>query len=33
LLHEALWIAGIVAVLGLLITFDAYRRWLVTDFD
>jgi hypothetical protein len=30
---EALWIAGILAVLGMLATFDAYRRWLVADFD
>jgi hypothetical protein len=31
--HQAMWIAGIVAVCGLLMTFDAYRRWLVADFD
>jgi hypothetical protein len=31
--YIALPVAGIVAVLGLLITGDAYRRWLVTDFD
>ena len=31
--HEILWVAGIIAVLGLLITFDAYRRWLAADFD
>jgi hypothetical protein len=30
---EVLWIAGIVAVVGLLITVDGYRRWLVTEFD
>ena len=29
--HEVLWIAGGIAVLGLLLTWDAYRRWLVTD--
>jgi hypothetical protein len=33
LLHEVLWIAGITAVLGALITLDAYRRWLAADFD
>jgi hypothetical protein len=27
------FIAGILAVFGLLITYDAYRRWLVADFD
>jgi hypothetical protein len=31
--QEALWTAGVLALLGLLITFDAYRRWLKTDFD
>ena len=31
--HGVIWLAGIIAVLGLLITWDAYRRWLVTDFD
>jgi hypothetical protein len=31
--YEVLWIAGILAVLGLLITYDAYRRWLAADFD
>ena len=31
--HDLMWIAGITAVVGLLITLDAYRRWLVTDFD
>ena len=31
--HEALWIAGIIAPLGLLLTWDAYRRWLRADFD
>ena len=30
---DAFWMAGILALLGLLITWDAYRRWLVTDFD
>jgi len=25
--------AAIFAVLGLILTWDAYRRWLVTDFD
>lgn len=30
---EVLWIAGVLAVFGLLITGDAYRRWLVTEFD
>lgn len=28
-----LLVAVIVAVLGLVVTWDAYRRWLVTDFD
>jgi hypothetical protein len=32
-LTHVLWIAGIIAVLGLLITRDAYRRWLLADFD
>jgi hypothetical protein len=32
-LNVVLWIAGGIAVAGLLITFDAYRRWLVTDLD
>ena len=27
------WIGGAIALAGLLITFDAYRRWLKTDFD
>jgi hypothetical protein len=31
--QEVMWIAGIMAVLGLLVTFDAYRRWLAADFD
>jgi hypothetical protein len=31
--HEILWVAGILFVLGLLITFDAYCRWLAADFD
>jgi hypothetical protein len=31
--HMALWIAGVTAVLGLLITGDAYRRWLAADID
>jgi hypothetical protein len=31
--HVALWVAGVIAVIGLAITYDAYRRWLVTDFD
>ncbi|MHB1035662.1 MAG: hypothetical protein ACYC35_12225 [Pirellulales bacterium] len=31
--HIALPLAGIVALFGLLLTYDAYRRWLVTDFD
>ena len=26
-------VAAIFAVLGLIVTWDAYRRWLVTDFD
>lgn len=30
---EVLWIAGILAVFGLLITGDAYRRWLTAEFD
>jgi hypothetical protein len=30
---EVAWIAGIAAALGLLITLDAYRRWLAADFD
>jgi hypothetical protein len=25
--------AVVFAVLGLVVTWDAYRRWLVTDFD
>ena len=32
-LPQVLWIAGITAVVGLLITLDAYRRWLAVDFD
>ena len=28
-----LFVAAIVAVLGLIATWDAYRRWLTTDFD
>ncbi len=32
-LPSKLWITGVLFVLGLLITFDAYRRWLVADFD
>ncbi len=32
-LLEAIWIAGSVALIGLVITIDAYRRWLATDFD
>jgi hypothetical protein len=31
--YSALPVAGMIAVFGLLITFDAYRRWLVTDLD
>jgi hypothetical protein len=31
--QEVIWIAGILAVLGLLLTYDAYRRWLKADFD
>jgi hypothetical protein len=27
------WMAGALVVPGLLITWDAYRRWLVMDFD
>jgi hypothetical protein len=27
------FVAAIFAVLGLVLTWDAYRRWLVTDFD
>jgi hypothetical protein len=27
------FVAGIVAVIGLLIAYDAYRRWLVADLD
>jgi len=27
------WAAGGFAVMGLLLAWDAYRRWLVTDFD
>jgi hypothetical protein len=30
---EVLWGAGVLAVVGLLITWDAYRRWLTADFD
>ncbi len=30
---ELIWIAGSIALAGLLITFDAYRRWLKMDFD
>ena len=26
-------VAAIFAILGLILTWDAYRRWLVTDFD
>ena len=25
--------AGVVAIFGLLLTYDAYRRWLAADFD
>jgi len=31
--YHLIWVATVIAVLGLLITWDAYRRWLVTDFD
>ena len=31
--YSALPVAGIIAVFGLLLTWDAYRRWLVADFD
>jgi hypothetical protein len=31
--YSALLVAGIIAVFGLLLTYDAYRRWLRTDFD
>lgn len=31
--YQVMWIAGGVVVAGLLITYDAYRRWLVADFD
>jgi hypothetical protein len=31
--HEQLWIAGGIALAGLLFTFDAYRRWLKTDVN
>ena len=31
--YSALPVAGIMALLGLLITWDAHRRWLVADFD
>ena len=30
---EAIFISLAIAGIGLLITFDAYRRWLVTEFD
>ena len=32
LVHETMWIASSIVLVGLLITFDAYRRWLKTDF-
>ena len=32
-LHKAIYIAIVIAPLGLLIAFDAYRRWLKADFD
>jgi hypothetical protein len=31
--YHLIWIAAVIAVVGLLITWDAYRRWLVADFD
>jgi hypothetical protein len=31
--YMGLWLAGIIAIFGLLLTYDAYRRWLVADFD
>jgi hypothetical protein len=31
--YSALPLAGIIGVFGLLLTYDAYRRWLVADFD
>ncbi|MGO9115934.1 MAG: hypothetical protein ACLP9L_42550 [Thermoguttaceae bacterium] len=31
--HELMWVAGIIAVVGLLLTLGAYRRWLAADFD
>jgi hypothetical protein len=31
--QETMWLAGIMTMLGLLMIGDAYRRWLVTDFD
>jgi len=31
--HVMLWAAGGFAAMGLLLTWDAYRRWLKTDFD
>lgn len=33
LLHDVLWIAGVITVFGVLITIDAYRRWLRAEFD
>jgi hypothetical protein len=29
----SLFAAAILAVLGLIATWDAFRRWLTTDFD
>ena len=31
--YMGLWLAGILAIFGRLLTLDVYRRWLVTDLD
>lgn len=31
--YMGLWLAGIIAIFGLLLTYDAYCRWLKADFD
>jgi hypothetical protein len=30
---NVLWITAVIGLVGLLITFDAYRRWLTMEFD
>ena len=31
--QDTLWVLGFLAILGVLLTWLAYRRWLVADID